>query len=259
MDYEDRISIPTPEGVSLDVTLAGVGSRFTAGLIDGLIQYAALIALVLGLGLVSAATEAADALSVAGFTLAAFAVLFGYDIAFETLNSGRTPGKQAAGIRVVRTSGAPVGFTTSAVRNLLRLVDILPGMYLVGIVAILASSRNQRLGDIAAGTLVVRDRRAGRRLALAGVGAAGVGAAGVDHLDGAADAGAGWDVSGVTADELATVRRFLDRRQSLLPDARARLAYQLAARLRPKVAGPQEDLHPETFLAELAAAKASRG
>ena len=256
MDYEDRISIHTPEGVSVDLSLAGVGSRFTAALIDGLIQYAALIGVVLGLAAVSSEpTGASAAFTAAAFFLASFAIFFGYDIAFETLNSGRTPGKQASGIRVVRTSGAPVGLTTSAVRNLLRLVDILPGMYLVGIVAVLASSRNQRLGDMAAGTLVVRDRLGGRRLALAGLDLG----LGTPAGDGGNHAWVAWDVSAVTADELATVRRFLDRRHSLLPDARARLAYQLASRLRPKVAGPPDDLHPETFLAELTAAKGARG
>ena len=163
MRYEDRISIATPEGVEVDVTLAGLGSRFTAALIDGLIQGAVVLGLGLLGGLLAGGAETADfdgglaagialALVITSFLL----VLLGYPIAFETWASGRTPGKRWTGLRVVRVGGAPVGFLTSAIRNLLRMVDFLPTLYGVGMVAMLASSRNQRLGDMAAGTLVVR-------------------------------------------------------------------------------------------------------
>src|SRR5206468_11279553 len=98
---------------------------------------------------------------IAGLFVAGFLVYFGYDVAFETLASGRTPGKRAAGLRVVRLGGEPVGFVASAVRNLGRLVDMQPGLlYAVGAATILFSRHNQRLGDLAAGTLVVRERRA---------------------------------------------------------------------------------------------------
>ncbi|MDQ1502667.1 MAG: hypothetical protein QOD57_394, partial [Actinomycetota bacterium] len=113
---------------------------------------------------------------------------------------------------------------------------------------ILFSARNQRLGDLAAGTLVVRERLAPFGGALQSA---------PDFA--AADRYAAWDVSGVTAFELVTVRRFLERRWQLDPTARGRLGWDLAERLRPKVAGAPPDLHPEQFLEALAAAKASRG
>jgi len=244
--YEDRLSIPTPEGVDLELVLAGLGSRLVASLVDYVVKGAILIAL----WVIGATIGGGDAggFLVAVLLVGSFLVWFGYDVAFETLASGRTPGKRVAGLRVVRLGGEPVGFLASAVRNLLRLVDSLPGIYAVGAVCILFSARNQRLGDLAAGTLVVRERRAP------------LPAAGAPVPDFAvADRYAAWDVSGITPFELVTVRRFLERRGQLDPAARGRLGWELAERLRPKVAGAPPDLQPEQFLEALAEAKASRG
>lgn len=247
--YEDRISIATPEGVDLEMTLAGLGSRAVARMVDQAIQLAVLLAVGLLAGLAGATTGASGdsggAVAAAVAIVVVFAVQFGYDVAFEVLASGRTPGKRWNGLRVVRVDGAPVGLVTSAVRNLLRLVDSLPGIYAVAMVAVLASRRNQRLGDMAAATVVVRERRGPPKAAPAAAGAAG------SHDP-------TWDVSAVTAEELATIRRFLDRRSTLTPDARARLAGELATRLAPKVAGPPAGLHPERFLEDVAAAKSAR-
>ncbi|HTC81567.1 MAG TPA: RDD family protein [Acidimicrobiia bacterium] len=246
MTYEDRISIPTPEGVELELVLAGVGSRLVATVIDYLVKGAILLALWI-IGTAVGGDEVGGFL-LAGLVVASFLVWFGYDVAFETLASGRTPGKRAAGLRVVRLGGEPVGFLASAVRNLLRLVDSLPGLYAVGALSVLFSRRNQRLGDLAAGTLVVRERRAPLPVTRP---------FGPDFA--VADRYAAWDVSGVTSFELVTVRRFLERRWQLDPAARGRLGWELAERLRPKVAGAPADLHPEHFLEALAEAKAARG
>lgn len=175
-----------------------------------------------------------------------FLVLFGYDVLFEVFASGRTPGKRITGLRVVRTGGEPVGFLTSSIRNLMRLVDILPSFYVVGGISVLASSRNQRLGDMAAGTLVVRERRGDAKLAR------------LQALPTPAYDSVPWDVSGVTAEELAIVRSFLHRRQTLDDGARSDLARELAARLRPRVTGAFDELGDEVFLQRLAAAKAAR-
>lgn len=245
--YDDRLSIPTPEGVDLELVLAGLGSRLVAGIIDYAVQGVVLLALTF-LGFALAGDGNSGGFLLAGLVLASFLVSFGYPVAFETLASGRTPGKRATGLRVVRLGGEPVGFLASAVRNLLRLVDSLPGIYAVGAASILFSRRNQRLGDLAAGTLVVRERRAPLPSAPAPVPDFAV-----------ADRYATWDVSGITSFELVTVRRFLERRWQLDPHARGRLGWELAERLRPKVAGAPPDLHPEQFLEALAEAKASRG
>ncbi len=153
MQLDDRITIATPEGVAIEVVLAGLGSRFLARLLDSVIQVLAIIALALAIG-------AADG---SGFVLAGalvliFLVVFAYDVAFEVLNHGRTPGKVAAGIRVVGDSGEPVRFLASAIRNIVRIVDFLPAFYLVGSISIVATGHDQRLGDLAAGTVVARDR-----------------------------------------------------------------------------------------------------
>ena len=242
MRYEDVISIDTPEGVPLELTLAGVGSRFSAALIDGFIQGVTLV--VIGV-LVGVAGSSGPVVAIG--LISGFLVFFGYDVLFETKASGRTPGKRVTGLRVVRVGGGPVDFRTSAVRNLLRIIDLLPGTYLVGIITILASRRNQRLGDLAAGTLVLREVKAS-------VPVAPVGAPAAELVESVGD----WDVSAVTAEEMATVRRFLERRPGLTPQARARLAGELAGRLLPKVVGPPERVAPEHFLEQLVAAKAAR-
>ncbi len=259
MEYEDRLTISTPEGVELELTLAGIGSRFTASLIDHAIQFSVIVgATLLFAGLDSADTSSggvevndtgSDALAFALLTLFAFLVMFTYDVLFEVRAGGRTPGKRLCGLRVVRAGGRPVGFVTSAIRNILRVVDILPGFYGLGMAVMFSSSRNQRLGDIAAGTIVVRERKGGR----VGRRRAAAEAPAQPALD-----VAGWDVSAVTADEVATVRRFLERRADLAAAARADLAADLERRLRPKVAGASDSVASEAFLEGLSAAKAAR-
>ena len=255
MQYEDRIAIPTPEGIELDIALAGLGSRFTAALLDGLIQTALTFVPMLLLSPFLAGRS--QNVFIALYFVWWFLVIFGYDVLFETLGGGRTVGKRAVGIRVVRIGGHPVGFVTSAVRNLLRIVDFLPAAYGVGIVSILATSRNQRLGDLASGTLVVRDEARSTKSHPS---------PGTSQVHGSppivapppVEAAVTWDVSSVDARELAAVRAFLERRFSLEPGARWSLAVELAQRLGPKVGGAPADLHPEVFLEQLYAVKSTR-
>lgn len=268
MQYEDRITLSTPEGVDLDVSLAGIGSRFAAAALDALIQIVLIFAVGLVGGFISGvalsptgASDAAEMIALAFWFIWLFLVLFGYDILFETLGRGRTIGKRALGIRVVRVAGGPVGFVTSAVRNLLRIVDFLPGFYAVGIVSILATERNQRLGDLAAGTLVVRDQRAsgGARPPHEAPYPAYLHAppppAATAPLDPSL---AAWDVSAITAEDLIAVRSFLERRHTIEPGARWTLAVEMSRRLQPKVTGAPAELHPEVFLEQVFSAKASR-
>jgi uncharacterized RDD family membrane protein YckC len=249
--YEDRISVATPEGVTLEATLAGVGSRFAAGLIDQLLRLAvifALMATMAALGASGVVGDDAGGLAVAGLIVVLFLVQFAYDVLFETLAGGRTPGKRWTGLRVVKVGGAPVGFLASVVRNLVRIVDALPVFYLVGMLAILFTRNNQRLGDLAAGTIVVRDRR--QKTGIPKVAPPPPAMSGVDMSL--------WDVSAVSAEEMATVRRFLDRREQLTTESRDRIANEMATRLGPKVVGPPRQWTPEAFLEYLVAAKAAR-
>ena len=245
MEYEDRVRIATPEGVDLELTLAGVGSRFSSALIDLVIQMVLLGALTVAFLVGGLFGGWGDAL----FAVLAFLVFAGYDVLFEVFASGRTPGKRLNGIRVVRVDGSPVRFLTSAVRNVLRLIDM-QIFYLVGIVCILVTSRNQRLGDLAAGTLIVRERLGDSRPDAPLV-APPATTPGGDWQT--------WDVGGVTAEELIAVRSFLARRGELTSEARNQLADDLAAGLRRKVPGVAEDVPSELFLAGLVAAKEQRG
>jgi uncharacterized RDD family membrane protein YckC len=240
VELEDRITLATPEGIELGLVLAGAGSRFIAGTIDLTLEFV-LLALA---GLV-AFLLVGGGIGVALFAMASFATFYLYNVLFELLASGRTPGKRITHLRVVREEGTPVDLPASTIRNLLRLIDWLPFAYLIGLVMIVITRRNQRLGDLAAGTLVIRD-----------VPARSEETSRPDAHE-ALDT-SGWDVSAVSVAELATVRRFLERREQLDGPARRQLAYQLEQGLRPKVAGGPEELDPERFLEELARAKGAR-
>ena len=248
MRYEDRLTIATPEGVDVDLTLAGIGSRFIAALIDTAIKLVAWLGFAVFLFGGTSLLGGGDfsSLGAAAFYVVSFFIWFGYDVAFETLSSGRSPGKRMTGLRVVRMGGRPVGFVASSIRNMVRIVDFLPSFYLVGMITAIATRLNQRLGDLAAGTVVVREKR----VTVVPDQAPGPATETVPEAE-------SWDVGGVTADDLATVRRFLERRDELAPHAREHLARELAERLQGKVVGAPS-MPPETFLEHVSAAKARR-
>jgi uncharacterized RDD family membrane protein YckC len=248
VQYEDRITIATPEGVSLELTLAGLGSRAVAGGLDLVFK-----GLIVGVLLIVVAA-AVGAEGVAVILPAALLTMLLYDVLFETLGGGRTIGKRMGGLRVVRSSGRPVDLVASMIRNVLRLIDGMPLSYLPTIVSIAVTQRNQRPGDLAADTVVIRDRRAIDRVQ-PGFEAPAAIAAAVPAL---ATAGASWDVSAIPAEDVATVRAFLERRHGLADDARGRLAAQLDRALRPRVGGADES-DPERFLEILYDAKRARG
>jgi uncharacterized RDD family membrane protein YckC len=259
VDLEDRMVTATPEGVSVEVVLAGIGSRFSAIMLDTAIQAAVfyVVALALVLGVAPATT-----LVVAGLASVAFLlVFFGYFVLFECLAEGRTVGKMAAGLRAVRVDGAPVGFRRSVVRTVLRLVDYPTlGLFIVG------TARNQRLGDLAAGTVVVRERRAAAQRAPASAwaaapvphGASAPAPAVFSAYEEPLDARA-WDVTAVSAEQQVLVERFLRSRFAYTAAARTALAARLANQLAPLVAGAPPDLPAERFLEGVAAKKVGSG
>jgi uncharacterized RDD family membrane protein YckC len=234
---EDRMAIATPEGVEVELTLAGIGSRFIAGAVDYTIQLLVIIAMALLL-------QPTGATGAAIFTSAWFVLIFFYDVLFEVLGGGRTPGKRLNGLRVVRAGGSPVTFSRSALRNILRLIDILPGVYAVGMTVIFISSRNQRVGDLAAGTYVIRDRHGDR---------AQRDDAFVPAVD--PEPARTWDVTAISAEDVATVRTFLARRSTLTDQTPQTIGGELAARLRPRVGGVPSDVQDERFLELLVAVK----
>jgi uncharacterized RDD family membrane protein YckC len=158
----DQLNIDTPELVAIELPLAGIGSRFIAVLVDSLILAAAFLFLGIFAAFILPALgafgEKAATWGVGVLILVFFLVFWGYFAVTEAFSNGRTPGKRVAKIRVIHQSGRGVSFVEALGRNLVRIVDYMPGFYGVGIVAIFLSRRHQRLGDMVAGTLVVRER-----------------------------------------------------------------------------------------------------
>ncbi len=164
-DYRQHLEVETPEHVMLDLEVAGVGSRLLAAVLDTVIltgigaAAALLVAFLTSYGVLPS--------SGAGFTWlaallvgAGFALWNGYFILFEGLRAGQTPGKRFVGIRVVQDTGHAVTMGSAVIRNLLRIADALPPPYLLGLGLIAFHPRGKRLGDLVAGTVVVRDRPA---------------------------------------------------------------------------------------------------
>jgi len=274
------------------MALAGLGSRFAAYLLDLLIEVA-----ILAVGSV-VLTVAADGTASTGtryvyaglLAAVAFVDYFGYFVLCEMVSSGRSPGKRAAGIRVIRADGAPIGFKASLLRNICRLIDGFPQpLCLVGSVLILSTRANQRLGDLLAGTVVVRERRGEDRAvagaawaAPAGWGAPAAWAApagwqpqgpqawppqapgrwgpgGAPGRWGPPAEAAHWDVSALGPQDLAVVSTFLQHRAGYTPEARARLSWDLMARVAPMVHGPTRPMDPEHFLELVVLVKTARG
>jgi uncharacterized RDD family membrane protein YckC len=159
----DEVAIETPEQIDLMLEPAGLGARFVAWVVDGLWKLFALFLLfVVGLiffGLVNARlSDWFKGYYFAALLLIVGALLMAYDVYFEVRHNGQTPGKRHQGLRVLRESGGPVDFRCACIRSLLAVADLLPAFYLLGATLILLTRRHQRLGDLAAGTMVIRER-----------------------------------------------------------------------------------------------------
>ena len=158
----DQLSIETPELVAIQMPIAGIGSRFIALLVDYLIWIPGI--LIVGrifaffLPSLHAFNKLSEQWAFAIYVFLIFLFNWGYFTVFEAFWNGRTPGKRVARIRVIQRSGRPIGLFESMARNFIRYVDQIPFFYAVGAIAVFATRDHQRLGDLAAGTLVVRDR-----------------------------------------------------------------------------------------------------
>ncbi len=158
---DEYLSIDTPENVAFDYEVAGIGTRFLAALVDTLVilvlQVVASITLLLFTDIL-VGDEQEVWLLAAVIGLISFAFLWGYYVFFEVIWNGQSLGKRWVGLRVIRTDGSPITLVESLIRNIIRLVDFLPAYYGVGVVTMFINEQSRRLGDLAAGTLVVRDR-----------------------------------------------------------------------------------------------------
>lgn len=170
IETEETLVIETPERVPLAFALASIGNRFLAVAIDHTAQIVVIL-LVQWLFVTAAGIGATEDGAVAGFVqgeapkwmlavmvFITFLVFTGYFIFFEWLLDGQTPGKRLMKLRVIRDDGRPITLWEAIARNLLRIFDALPGLYSIGLIVIFLSNRDQRVGDIFAGTVVIRER-----------------------------------------------------------------------------------------------------
>ncbi len=243
--YADKLTIETPEQTALEFSIAGVGSRFLALALDTLIQIVAALVFVVGGAIIfrEALPFAAGATwAMALLALLLFVIFIGYFAIFESVWNGQTPGKRMVNIRVIKDTGRPITPSEAVARNLLRLVDQMPGiLYGVGIVSALLSRQNKRLGDFVAGTIVVREQelRDFRPLWQAPASTSAV-------TYGAAQ---------LSAEEFSLVETFLNRREALPADVRYRMAEQIAARIKPKLDVPATAMLSSEKLLEAVAAE----
>lgn len=222
---EDRISIDTPEQIALEFPLAGIGSRFMAMALDTVIQ---LLLYVAGIFAIIGVAKYAPTLSLwpswmptswapAVLVLFLFCVYWGYFAFFEVVWGGRTPGKRAAGIRAIKESGRALNVYEVIGRNLMRAVDALPFLYGIGIITAMISRKNQRLGDLLVGSIVVHDRK------LEDI-----------HLDWSSSAEkrvVNPQVAAISPEELVLIETYLQRRLSLDFAVRDATAHQIATRI----------------------------
>ena len=240
-----RLEVETADHVILRYDLAGVGARGSAALVDGLLSLVMVFGLFIGASIVGSKLPPSLESQLIGVTL--FAILaswVAYFVLLEWLWNGQTVGKRRSGLRVIGTDGEPARFTAVLIRNLLRLVDFFPAYYALGVVAIFLSSRSQRLGDLAAGTYVVRAPKPQLDwLSLRTVSPAG--------RDAARHPGVAASVR-ISGESQRLVREFAAREAALAPADRVRLAAAIATPLR--AAAPDIDAADDVEFVRLVAA-----
>ena len=257
--YDAYHLISTPENVDLRLELAGVGNRVLACFIDTTFTYISIALLWVSILLTywllgytsvlfhfeSLAKEFIGGIVIIGMALgllATFVITFGYFILFEGLWQGQTPGKKIAGIRVVRENGEPISWQASFLRNMLRTFD--EGMFFIGLIFMVVEKDEKRMGDLAAGTIVIRERKVIQLLL----------------PNTAADKNMSQDgfATALSANELdqtdhELLSSFLRRRKFMLKQQRTELAKQLADYLSTKLNNqPQNNsTNPEIYLEQL--------
>ncbi len=226
MRFFNQVKVQTPESVELEFTLAGIGNRTLALLIDYLVWGCVLFAVLVVWGVVSIQlpnyirSKDLELWLTAISMVIAFAIYVGYFVLFETLWRGQTPGKRYAKIRVIRDDGQPAGLSQALLRSLLRPID---DFLFIGVLLIILGNREKRLGDWAAGTLVVQNERPvvsatfqtseqANPLAI--------------ELANTADMGQ------LLPDDFAMIREYLQRRSLMETKARSDVSLQLARQTR---------------------------
>jgi len=235
----EKLIIETPEQVQLEYQLAGIGSRFMALFVDTILQILVIVVVVilfmfLAPGMRSIWGEG-NKWMLAGYYLGIFTLYWGYYALFELFWKGQTPGKRQAGIRVIHESGREISAYEAITRNLMRAVDSMPGIYGVGVIVMFMNDHNKRLGDYVAGTVVVHEKKQEEGMPLW-------------HLDNQ-DAKSDYDVSRISAQEIAVMEVFLQRRFDYATPTRIQSANKLASYIRNKLNLPMDvSVHDENLI-----------
>ncbi len=253
MPLEAEYRLETPENVEVHFELAGPGSRFCAMVIDSLLAWLIIFVLVL-LAVLLGAGDAVDSTlsavnregpaswAMAVIIVVIYLVFTGYYIFFETVWHGQSPGKRSLNIRAIREDGTPMHLLEILIRNLLRVVDGLPVAYGLGGAVALFHPASKRLGDVAAGTIVVKEgeydyrAEADRKKIIPTTVATPLPGAAASNPE-------------LTAQERLLIDKFMQRRHELLPEARYQLSEKLAIPLFEKHGGHYS--HPEDYLYRL--------
>ncbi len=246
----DYLSVETPEQISINYQKAGIGSRFYAALLDTL-----LLGLIVFIGvyvnynfLIELGGFLGNWLGAIGGILI-FAMFWGYFMVFEITTNGQSPGKLALGLRVIKEGGYPISFGDSAIRNLVRLVDFLPFCYGTGLLVMLINGNWQRLGDLAAGTLVVKTNRKTKVELNQSISPINISSD--EHLY------SDWiQPLLVTDTEFDTIKEYLRRRPELSPIRRLELARTIGRPIAEKMGG-EGAINYDKFLAEVYKLKTS--
>jgi uncharacterized RDD family membrane protein YckC len=240
-----NIDVRTPESISFRYELAGLGSRFLAVFVDTVIQVLILFGIVWGLfsiarhlppGAIARGSSAeehfAQSAALSIVIAVVFLLFYGYYVLFEAFWNGQTPGKKLLGIRVVRDGGYPIDFGAALVRNLLRIGEELFGMYAISAVSAIISPENKRVGDYAAGTIVVRESRVAAPMSLR------------QTLAAAAPRSSAY----LSDEERELISGYLARRDRMQSESRREFAAQLAQRVRARAPADLQRLNDEELL-----------
>lgn len=236
--------IATPEAVDIAYDVAGIGTRFVAGAFDLMIAAVLFVLVVFGSIGVMRLPGPGPTVGVILLLTLSFVLFWGYFVLFETFWSGQTPGKRLTHIRVIKTSGHPIGFFEALIRNLVLVVDFLPSMFAIGVVVMFINPQSRRLGDLAAGTLVVKERQRVRGDELASFSSPAPTVAPLGTLD---PEELQWNLRALTAPDLQLIDDYLTRATRFSPAVRQRVGSEVADMVADKL-GARRPFDPGPFL-----------
>jgi uncharacterized RDD family membrane protein YckC len=273
--FSDQLNIATPEQVELQFPVAGIGSRFLAALIDHLLIAAGyvLIGILFVVVVLSShslqssldgeTTTTAQKWFIALLILFVFCLQWGYFVFFEALRHGQTPGKRLMKLRVIKDSGRQITVFEALARNVLRVIDYLPSMYLVGVVTMLCNRKNKRLGDFVAGTVVVHERVDEQPLLYRSTTLVAPEAI---HLQpwstppaGASAIFAADAIARLDANDLRVMETFFARALDLPMETRMEMAWRIAQQMTTKMRVPLPEGNPERLIEAMAHAMRGGG